>query len=253
MRHTLEATVDAPVGGATKVTGMLPPKRLWFDGSPSGSPDFWHVGLGIETMSQTFTNYGALFQAPGVTGNTLVPVPLTLAGPMLTGGIAGRWLTLLGDFRFLRGSVGGNVAPMTDPLPSGTTSASSLSLVTLGIRPGVRIPLLYGAFSFGIAIDAGAYYFSPKDLGPSQSNSFVDIGVWSALEVKPFCDWGVQGGSARRRRGSTARAAARRAPPRRGCISSTSRTRSASGRNRGRSRSKGARGSGASRVLGGRA
>jgi hypothetical protein len=190
-----DAVVDAPVGGSAKVTGMLPPSRLWFDGSPAGSPDGWRLSAGITTMSQTFKSYGNLFQLPGGGSPMLEAVPLTLVGPTITGGLAGRWLTLVADVRFLHGAVG-DVASTSMPstIPSGNTTDSSLSLVTMGVRPGVRMPILFAALSFGAAIDGGVYYFSPQNLGPSQSASYVDVGAWAALDVKPWCDWGLQAG-----------------------------------------------------------
>jgi hypothetical protein len=190
-----DAVVDAPLGGSTKVTGMLPPSRLWFDASPAGSPDGFRLSAGITTMSQTFTQYGQLFQLPAGGSPTLAAVPLTLVGPTIAGGLAGRWLTLVVDARFLHGAVGDVATTSASAaIPAGSTTDSSLSLVTMGVRPGVRMPILFAAVSLGLAVDGGVYYFSPQNLGPSQSASYVDVGAWAALDVKPWCDWGVEAG-----------------------------------------------------------
>ena len=85
-------------------------------------------------------------------------------------------------------------------LPSGATGASSLSIATLGVRPGARLPLFFGAISVGVALDAGLYFFSPTNLGPSRSNAYFDDGVWAAIDVKPVCDWADPRGHRERQR-----------------------------------------------------
>jgi hypothetical protein len=190
-----DTTVDAPVGGSAKVTGMLPSSSLWFDGSPAGSPNGWRVSAGITTMSQTFTSYSNFFRqaSPSI---ALAPasVAMNLVGPMVTGGLEGRWLTLLADVRLLHGRADQATAPGAI---SGSPEAqgSSLSFLTVGVRPGVRLPLLFGAISAGFVIDVGAFLFLPDTaIATAQSNVIVDTGVWTALDIKPVCDIAVQGG-----------------------------------------------------------
>ena len=189
----LSTSVDAPLGGHASITGMLPSSHLFFDGSPAGSPDGWRAGAGIATLNESFSNYGTFFQPGTGSTATISSVDMTMVGPMITGGLEGRWLTLLGDLRFLKGSTGDAGLTGTN-LPAGATGASSLSIATLGVRPGVRVPLFFGSISVGVALDAGLYFFSPTNLGPSRSNAFLDDGVWAAIDVKPICDWGIQGG-----------------------------------------------------------
>jgi hypothetical protein len=117
---------------------------------------------------------------------------MTFVGPMITAGLERRWFSLLGDVRYVIGSSGSTAFTGTN-FPTGATAAASLSLLTLGVRPGLRLPLFFGAISVGVALDEGRYFFSPESLGPSQSHNFLDVGLWSAIDVKPVCDWAIQG------------------------------------------------------------
>jgi hypothetical protein len=189
-----DTVVEAPLGGHASITGMLPSSHLSFDGSPAGSPDGLVFGAGVTTIAQSFSSYGAFFRpGAGATAQTSA-FGMTMIGGTLTGGLEGRWLSLLGDVRFVRGTTG-NVGLTGTDLPAGATGDSSLSILTVGIRPGVRLPLFFGALSAGVAVDSGLYLFSPSNLGTSRSNAFFDVGLWAAVDVKPVCDWGLQGGT----------------------------------------------------------
>jgi PEGA domain len=197
-----DTTIDAPVDGTAKVTGMLPSSRLWLDGSPAGSPSGWRVSAGVTTMSQTFSNYSSFYQPPasiGLTSAQVTPasVAMHFVGPMVTAGLEGRWFTLLADARVLFGRAdqtimsGGGVVLLTPP----ETEGSSLTFATVGVRPGLRLPLLFGALTTGFVVDVGMFLFSPDyPIAPSQTNAVVDTGVWAALDVKPVCDIALQAG-----------------------------------------------------------
>jgi hypothetical protein len=109
----------------------------------------------------------------------------------LSAGIQGRWLTLVADARVAHTSHDDSVASTSSVLAN-TNVTSALTIGTVGIRPGVRLPLLYGAVSAGVMFDVGGYDFSAPSVGPGQAGVVGDAGGWFALEVKPLCDWGVQ-------------------------------------------------------------
>jgi hypothetical protein len=189
-----ETSIDASLGGHASITGMLPSTHLYFYGSPAGSPTGWRVSAGVATLSESFSSYSTFFQPPSGTLALNEPVNMTLVGPMVSGGLQGRWAEFLGDVRVLTASTGKVPLAATSTVPAGSTAASSLTIVALNLRPGARLPLFFGALSSGFTLGTGRYAFSPSNLGPGQSSGFFDIGAWAALDIKPVCDWALQGG-----------------------------------------------------------
>jgi hypothetical protein len=189
-----ETTVDAPLGAHASITGMLPGTHLYFSASPAGSPTGWRVSAGVATLSESFSTYSAFFQPPSGTLVLNEPINMTLAGPMVSGGLQGRWAELLGDVRVLTASTGNLQLGSKSSVPAGSTAASSLTVVAVNLRPGARLPLFFGALTSGLTLGTGRYAFSPSNLGPGQSAAFFDLGAWAALDVKPLCDWALQGG-----------------------------------------------------------
>lgn len=179
-----DAVIDAPDGGVATVTGELPPSDGMFEASPAGSHDGWRLTAGVIETSVTFATYQAFFLPPQPT--TAKPdVGLTLVGASIATGYEGRWATGLLDARFQvgRGSIQG-------------TSAfnSTLSQWTVGARPGLRLPLYIAALSGGVGVHVGQYFFAP-DSGSSVSGVIVSGSLWAAIDVQPFCEWGMQVGA----------------------------------------------------------
>ena len=107
----------------------------------------------------------------------------------------GRWLTALLEARFQLTRITGN-AP-TPPTSSGQLTAydSTLSQWSVGVRPGVRVPLVVAALSTGVGLHFGQFFFSPDTAGSSKSGSYFSASYWAALDAQPFCEWGVQLGA----------------------------------------------------------
>jgi hypothetical protein len=190
-----DAIVDVKEGGVAEVKGALPPVNEWLEGSPAGSPDGWRVSLGLVESTATFGGYGQFFSSSPALGN----VGVTLFGPAATAGLHGRWLTAMLDARFQIA----HVTPTADVSPSAVASyGSTLSEWSVGVRPGVRLPLVIAALSTGVGIHLGQFFFTPDTQGTSKSASpdssqsglFTSASYWAALDAQPFCEWGLQAG-----------------------------------------------------------
>jgi hypothetical protein len=190
---SLDTTVVAPEGGVTDVRGSLPLADTWFQGSPAGSPDGWRVGLGVVESSTTFSTYQNFFQLrPNNVGN----VGMTMFGPSLVAGMHTRWTTVLVDARYEFGRFTGPTATAT--LNNQNVSVgvdSNLSQWSVGVRPGVRLPLYIAALSAGLGVHLGQYFFTP-DTGSSRSGLLFSTSLWAAVDIQPFCEWGAQIGGA---------------------------------------------------------
>jgi hypothetical protein len=99
---------------------------------------------------------------------------------MVAAGLQGRWLSALLDARFQLARV------------SPTGLASTLSQWSVGIHPGVRLPLFIAAVSTGIDLRLGQWYVTPDSQATTQNGLFASLGYWAALDVQPFCEWGLQ-------------------------------------------------------------
>ena len=171
--------------------GSLAPANRWLQGSPTGSPDGWRLSAGLIESSTTFNSYQNFFSTSlGSLGN----IGATLVGPTATAGLQGRWLTALLEARFQLTRVTGN-APTPAP-SSGQLTAydSTLSQWSIGVRPGLRLPLVVAALSTGFGLHFGQYFFSPDTAGSSKSGSYLSASYWAALDAQPFCEWGIQAG-----------------------------------------------------------
>jgi hypothetical protein len=183
-----DAEVVAPEGGVADVRGELPPSNAFFDGSPAGSPDGWRVSGGLISTFTTFGSYQNFFPAPPsvFAANNITPpgVPVTFVGPTAVVGLQGRWLTALLDARlqFARATGSGDAAAFN----------STLSKWSVGVRPGVRVPLVIAAFSTGFGLHAGQFFFSPDSTGSPQSGAYLSASYWAAIDIQPWCEWGVQ-------------------------------------------------------------
>jgi hypothetical protein len=185
-----DADVVAPEGGIGEVRGELPPANAFFDGSPAGSPDGWRVSGGLIDTSTTMSSYSNFFQTtPAAFGGATPPsVGVNFLGPTASVGLQGRWLTALLDARLLFARVTG----------TGEAAAfnSTLSKWSIGVRPGVRIPLVIAALSTGFGFHAGQYFFFPDAAGSGGSGAYLSGSFWAAIDIQPFCEWGAQLGGA---------------------------------------------------------
>ncbi len=184
-----DAVVDAPEGGVANVTGALPPSDDWYEGSPAGSHDGWRLSAGVIETSAGFGDYENFLLHPPppsspYSGHTVVG--LTLAGASVATGYEGRWATGLVEARFEGGHTSG--------IDSSSVFNSTLSQWTVGVRPGLRLPLYIAALSGGLGLHIGQYFFSP-DGGSSTSGVLVSGSAWAAVDLQPFCEWGFQVGA----------------------------------------------------------
>jgi hypothetical protein len=155
-----DAVVDAPEGGVANVTGALPPSDGWYEGSPAGSHDGWRLSGGILETSAGFGDYENFLLNPP----KKAVVGLTMVGASLATGFEGRWATGLVEARFVEGRVSN--------IDNTNLYNSTLSQWTLGVRPGLRLPLYIAALSGGLGLYVGQYFFSP-DAGSSTSGVLV--------------------------------------------------------------------------------
>lgn len=175
-----------PEGGVAEVRGELPPADKFFDGSPAGSPDGWRLSAGLITTSTTFSSYGNFFPVDPLANTAAPTVGVTFAGLVAAIGLQGRWLTGLVDTRLLFASVSGNGPEMKYD--------STLYQWSIGVRPGVRLPLVIAALSTGIGLRTGQLIFSSANQGSgsAQTGGYYSEAFWGAIDAQPFCDWGVQ-------------------------------------------------------------
>jgi hypothetical protein len=186
-----DASVDAPEGGVADVKGDLPPANHWLEGSPAGSPDGWRLSAGLIESSTTFSQYQNFFSTSlGSLGN----IGATLVGPTATAGLQGRWLTALLEARFQLTRITGNVPAAASSGGQLTAYDSTLSQWSIGVRPGVRLPLVVAALSTGFGLHFGQFFFAPDTAGSSKSGSYFSASYWAALDAQPFCEWGMQVG-----------------------------------------------------------
>jgi hypothetical protein len=182
--ESLDAVVDAPDGGAATVEGALPPSDTWLNGSPAGSHDGWRLSAGVIESSVTFHDYNNFFQT--FVQNPSAPVGIPLVGASVATGFEGRWVTGLIDARFQAGHTG-----TVDTTSNGPNYNATLSQWTVGVRPGLRLPLYIAALSAGVGGHVGEYYFSPQ-AGASRSGLLLSGSAWAAVDVQPVCEWGLQ-------------------------------------------------------------
>jgi hypothetical protein len=179
-----DAVVDAPEGGVANVTGALPPADDFYEASPAGSHDGWKLSAGVIETSVGFGDYEHFFLQQ-LTKPT-EPVGLTLVGASVATGYEGRWATALVEGRF----EGGHVSD----IGGSPAYNSTLEQWTVGVRPGLRLPLYIAALSGGLGLNIGQYFFSP-DSGSSVSGVLVSGTAWAAVDLQPFCEWGFQVGA----------------------------------------------------------
>ncbi|HEY8091397.1 MAG TPA: PEGA domain-containing protein [Polyangiaceae bacterium] len=185
-----DAVIEVREGGVADVRGALVPRNKWLEGSPAGSPDGWRLAGGVVESSSTFRGYQNFFSSRL---DAINPVGVTLVGPHVTAGLQGRWLTVLLDARFqLTRATGSGYDTNNVPI----SYDSTLSQWTVGVRPGVRLPLVIAAISTGVGLHLGQYFFSPDSVGVSQSGLLYSVSYWAALDAQPSCEWGVQFGAA---------------------------------------------------------
>jgi PEGA domain len=187
-----DAVVDVPEGGVADVTGALAPLNPWLEGSPAGSPDGWRLAVGLMESSPTFSQFQHFFSASSGLGQSGIGnVGTTLVGPTASAGLQNRWLTALVDARFQLTRVTGTAEVAGSAVPYDST----LSQWSVGVRPGVRLPLVVAAVSTGVGLHAGQYSFAPDTAGSSKSGSFLSASYWAALDAQPLCEWGLQFGA----------------------------------------------------------
>jgi hypothetical protein len=179
-----DAVIDAPDGGVATVTGALPPSDTWFNGSPAGSHDGWRLSVGVIESSVTFHDYENFFVK--VPTPPAAPVGVPLVGGSVAAGFEGRWLTGLVDARFQAGHTG-----TVDSGTNGPNYSATLSQWSVGVRPGLRLPLFIASITAGVGGHVGEYFFSPSG-GASRSGLFLSASAWVAVDVQPVCEWGLQ-------------------------------------------------------------
>ena len=183
-----DAIIDAPERGVASVTGSLPPSDGWYEASPAGSHDGWRLSAGVIETSAGFGDYENFLLNPPTSGPDARHVVggLTLIGLSAATGYEGRWATGLVEARVEGGRARGiNGNALLD---------STLSQWMVGVRPGLRLPLYVAALSGGLGLDVGQYFFAP-DSGSSVSGVLVSGSVWTAVDLQPFCEWGLQVGA----------------------------------------------------------
>jgi hypothetical protein len=182
-----DTTIDVAEGGVADVKGSLRANNHWLEGSPAGSPDGWVASAGLVTSATSFSSYQNFFANGHDRGSTAVT---TLAsGLEMAGGLQGRWLLALGDARLQVARVvgaGGSGPP--------SSSDSTLSQWSLGVRAGVRVPLYYVTLIWGVGAHLGQYVFTP-DSGSWRSGGLLGVSGWQAVDIQPFCEWGAQLGA----------------------------------------------------------
>ncbi len=156
-----DTVIDAPEGGFASVRGALPPSDSWFEATPAGSHDGWRLSAGLLESSPQYAQKD-----------------VTLFGGSVVTGYEGRWLTGLLDGRYQVGRV----------------ADTTLSQWTIGARPGIRVPLYLAALTAGVGLHFGQYYASQG--ASSTSGVLVSGSVWGAVDIQPFCEWGLELGAA---------------------------------------------------------
>jgi hypothetical protein len=195
----LEATVTVRRAGSAVVSGLLPPSGPFFNGSPAGSPNGLRLGVGLQTSILEVGGFEKLVTRTETTLGT-PPVPtVALTGLGVHGGLQLRWLTALVDLQASFGGTkgtldtvkGDGVVTRVDPVNNGV----SLTMLTAGARLGARIPFEYAALSFGPGASLGVVHASPE-VGEGSTGLIVRKSLWAAVDVQPFCDYGLQAGYA---------------------------------------------------------
>lgn len=171
-----DVALNVSQGEVVDVKGELPPANGWLEGNPAGSPDGWRVNAGLVASLLTFSSYQNFSPALSATGSS---VGATLVGPMVAAGLQGRWYTVLADARFQLARVNGGVG-------------STLSQWSVGIYPGLRLPLVFAAVSAGFDVRLGQWYVTPDSQATTQNGLYASLGLWTALDVQPSCEWGLQ-------------------------------------------------------------
>ncbi len=193
--EAISTEATAPPQQPATVEGVLPPLNPFLNGSPAGSPNGFWVSAGFAQTTVRFKDFQNFL--PGTSGSPSSDVSVGFDGMSATVGLLGRWTTFLLDARYVRGSTQGTV--------SATTGSSSHSAVVnlsenaqvnqldVGLRFGFRIPLYFGAISFGPAANVGHFQFVP-DVGSNQGSVEGGGGFWGAIDAQPLCDFGLQVG-----------------------------------------------------------
>jgi hypothetical protein len=204
------APVEIPPGVPLALDGRLNPvKELR---GPVDAPDGLIVGLGVfHTSVPRAVGSGTASGFAGVPFGGYSLSASSATGALLTIGTERRFFTVRTDFGFGEGSYSGQVTSSGQ----GTTPAAGTSYPMTGtmlvfpidLRVGLRLPFRYVAPAIGSGIEGWIWFprdptYSPVPPGPFGSTptlpptGSVDIPIWASVEVKPFCNYGLEiGGS----------------------------------------------------------
>lgn len=203
---TMDAEVDVVAGRPGEIHGVLRPETSFFSRGPAGYPDWWRASAGLWITTTRFGNFYDLLlhnhdtgsDRPVTFGSTKGDV--TSAGPALSIGLVGRWLTFLFDLRYASGKTTGATQGIYDPsggqpnarpIVGAIDGTSTISTYYAGLRFGGKVPLYYAALSAGPGVAFSVQDIASPTFGHSGEPALYLSG-WAALDLQPICDVGLQ-------------------------------------------------------------
>lgn len=201
-----ETRVEVVPGKPAEVKGVLRPEGNFFSRGPAGYPDWWRVSAGMWTTTTHFNRFYELLlrkSASDNNGDRVVTFgsskgDVAAAGPALSIGLVGRWLTFLFDLRYASGSTTGSTNGMYTPNGAQSRAVvgpidgtATIHTYYAGLRFGAKVPLQYASIAAGPGVAFAVQDISSASYGQHAEPS-LHLSGWAALDVQPICDGFVQ-------------------------------------------------------------
>ena len=193
-----EREIEISATHAIRIDGRLAVAKKILSG-PVGAPD--GLGLGLGAFTSTFPDS----LRTGVKNGTSFTIgDATTDGVILSTTIEHRYFALGVDTALGFGSLSGTLTPTSSTSTYDFTA--SHMMLSGALRLGARLPLEYVAILAGSGVGASLWMTTSGSVDepsntaaafpPTGADFLWDVPLWAAIEIKPFCSWGVEvGGS----------------------------------------------------------
>ena len=195
-----EREIEISATHAIRIDGRLAVAKKMLSG-PVGAPD--GLGLGLGAFTSTFPDS---LRAGVKNGTSFTIGDASTYGVLLSTTVQHRFFVLGVDTAFGFGSISGTVTPSSS---AETYDFSASHMMLSGtLRLGARLPLEYFALLAGSgvgaslwmttsgSVDSGSSGNSAAAFPPTGADVLWHVPLWAAVDIKPFCSWGVEvGGS----------------------------------------------------------
>jgi hypothetical protein len=178
---SLETSVSVDPTRGADVTGALPSDTPMLLSGPQGTPGHWRLGLDLWMFQPGYSSNGQ-FQSKEMPDAYQGGLG-TATGMAFEGSFVKRWFSASVMGAWGAGSAQRATYTSNFALPATTSVKASEAIV----RMAFRVPFNVVAWSLGP--EGGVFELDLKDVQTKYQGLF---GLWTGLDVQPFCDWGAR-------------------------------------------------------------